>query len=194
MDSAPSRKLQFTFTHVPPVMKRGRHTLIMVIDEQGKFVLGAKDIYPPGIVRFVGGGLEGTEDPKLGAARELQEELGILVHPSALQSVATIIAQIDEESTGKHFDFTTYLYALRADSQDILADDDLDGLKHLTIKEMETLIETYAALPDDLITIPSKNPLIPEEEVFRWSDYGKLYGEIHRIGLESVVKGEYYGR
>ncbi len=188
MDSAPSRKLQFSFTHVPPVMKRGRHALIMVIDEQGKLVLGAKDIYPPGIVRFVGGGLEGNEDPKTGAARELQEELGIEVYPTALNEVATIIAQIDEESTKKAYEFTTYLYALTCDSQDITANDDLDGVRHLTLKEMEELISTYASLPSELITIPSKNPLIIEEEIFRWSDYGKLYGEIHRIGLEFALK------
>lgn len=188
MDSAPSRILHFSFTHVPPVMKRGRHALIMVIDEHGKFVLGQKEIYPPGIVRFVGGGLEGNEDPKVGAARELEEELGIRVHPSALNQVSTIISQIDEESTKKQYNFTTYLYSYHCDSQDLAADDDLDGIKHLSIKEMEELISTYASLSSELITLTSKNPLIPEEDQFRWSDYGKLYGEIHRIGLEFALK------
>ncbi|MBP9699778.1 NUDIX hydrolase [Candidatus Woesebacteria bacterium] len=189
MDSTPPRILQFSFSHVPPVMKRGRHALIMVRDQDGKYILGAKDIYPAGIVRFVGGGLEEKEDPRAGAARELQEELGLSVHPSAFKLIATIVADISEESTNKIYQFTTYLFGISCDSYDIRANDDLDGFKSLTAQGMKELIDRYSALSSDLIIMRSKNPLSSEEEQFRWSDYGKLYGEIHKIGLEASQIG-----
>lgn len=172
--------LNFHFEPVPPIMTRGEHVLIVLKDMEGNYVLGAKDIYPEGIYRFVGGGLDGN-GPIEGAARELEEELGITVESMVLTELAIIEATI--ESVEKEYHFKTHLFYYYLSDQAVNPADDLDGVKRLTIPEMEALIQRYTQLSTELVSVDDRKPVR-----FRWSDYGKLYGPIHQIGLDLTKK------
>lgn len=176
--------LHFSFTHVPPVMKRHRHALILLENEEGKFVLGAKNIYPKGIYRLAGGGLDGNENEKLGAMRELKEEFGVEYDEDDIQLLATITAESAESSSGKIYSFVTYLFHAHCQSADLHPSDDLDGMQAFTREEINALIDRYYDLSDELITLNDKP--VEKNMYFRWSDYGKFYGRVHEIAMELV--------
>lgn len=178
-----SYELHFSFTHVPPVMRRGRHALILLENEEGKFILGAKNIYPQGIYRLVGGGLNLDEDEHEGAVRELNEEFLLSYTKEQLTPLATVQAEIDETSTGDHYRFVTYLYKAICNTADLHPSDDLDGMHAFSREEMNALIDRYYDLSDELIVVRKPNGT-PDDQKFRWSDYGKLYGKIHEIAME----------
>ncbi len=180
-----NHSFSFSFSHVPAVMKRGRHALIAVKTETGNYILGAKDIYPQGVYRLIGGGLEKDEDPAVGATRELKEELGISYTPDQLQPLATVTAEIDETSTGKHYTFVTYLFETTVERKLVKPADDLDGIKEFSLEQMQTLIHRYSDLSDELIQFQKPGDTRPLEP-FRWRDYGKLYGKIHELVLKSA--------
>lgn len=168
----------FSFDVIPPVLQRGRHALIVLRDTDGKFVLGAKNIYPEGIVRFVGGGLDDAEPAEIGAARELEEEVGVRVDPPELRLLAEITADII--SPERTMPFTTFLFFYDLGDVELHPADDLDGIVHLTLEEMKQLINHYAHLPKEIIDIgDGGNP-------FRWSDYGAYYGKVHQIALNCL--------
>lgn len=171
----------FTFSPVPDVMKRGRHALIVVKNDQGKYLLGAKDIYPKGIYRFVGGGIDKGEDPILGAAREIEEELLVKVQPTELKVLAKFTAYIT--SNPKNYVFETFVFFLDLGKRTPTASDDIQSLVSLTKEEVRDLAERYKALPTDLATIAKSES---RDSTFRWSDYGAFYGEVHKLAMELV--------
>lgn len=180
-----SFQLHFSFTHTPPVLRRGRHALILLQNENGEYILGAKNIYPRGIYRLVGGGIEGVEDPTEGALRELQEEFGLRYSKDQLRHLATITADIAESSTGKTYTFTTYLYFANCVQNELRPSDDLDGMETFTREEVNALVDRYYDLSDELIHLKGKYG-DSDEWAFRWSDYGKYYGRVHEIAMELV--------
>jgi 8-oxo-dGTP pyrophosphatase MutT (NUDIX family) len=167
---------QFSFDPIPPVMLRGRQGLIVVRSADGKYIMGRKRAYPEGIVRFVGGGIEEGEDSTVGAMRELHEELGVRVSPEQLKPLAEITSEITGKD--KKVTFICYLYEWRATDEKLNPADDLDGLAFLSKEEMRTLVEKFQSLSTELILGFTGDPK------FRWSDYGKYFSEVHRIGLE----------
>jgi 8-oxo-dGTP pyrophosphatase MutT (NUDIX family) len=172
--------LNYNFTHLPSVLKRGRHALIAIQDNQGKIVLGGKDTYPPGIYRLAGGGIDKGEDPAQGAAREVEEELGIITNSNQLKQLALIKLNLEERISNKTYFFQTYLYHLKT-NQPLHPADDLDEIKHFTQKEIKDLIRRYYMLSDQLIAINDD-----WDHAFRWSDYGQVYGKIHEIMLHEL--------
>lgn len=179
--TTPQYQLSFSFTHVPPVMKRGYHALISVRDKQGNFILGAKDIYPQGIYRLVGGGLKPGEDPQKGACRELNEEFKTHLNPSDLHPLAAITVKLDEQSTQRQYAFVTTVYQTTCQVSDLHPSDDLDGMKVLSREQMNALVDRYYDLSDELIALTEHGE---DSQAFRWRDYGRLYGRIHEIVLE----------
>lgn len=170
---------RFSFDPVPPNLLRSRHALIVVKDVSGNYVLGRKNIYPKGIVRFVGGGIKNGEAPAMGAQRELFEELGLHVLAKKLRQLAEIHAEIT--SRGEKVLFTTYLFFADIGNTKLKPSDDLDGIVHFTTEEMRDLIQKYTHLPSDLVTVKQPHDV---RESFRWSDYGAYYSQVHKIGLE----------
>jgi len=172
--------LKLNVQTMPPIFLRKRHALILVRDQNGKFVLGSKNIYPQGIDRLVGGGIEPDEDPQEGAARELAEELGLELRPDELVPLAKVTAEIKAEikHEARDITFVTYIYFFQVADQVLEPDDDLDGLAYLTEAELLSLIKAYQKLPK---TIDSK-------EGFAWFDYGQLYSQIHQIALDEYLK------
>jgi ADP-ribose pyrophosphatase YjhB (NUDIX family) len=176
-------QLHFAFTHVPPVLRRGRHALILLQNEDGNYVLGAKKLYPQGIFRLVGGGIEGEEDPTTGAVRELQEEFGLKYSRDQLTPLAQIRATISETSTGRAYEFTTFLYLAHCVQKDLHPSDDLDGMETFSREEVNALVDRFYDLSDELVSLKGKYAE-QDEWAFRWSDYGKYYGRVHEIAME----------
>ncbi|HKY74240.1 MAG TPA: NUDIX domain-containing protein [Patescibacteria group bacterium] len=168
--------LEFHVDNVPPVMRRKRHVLLVLKDQEGKYVLGGKNEYPKGIVRFIGGGIHAGEDPARGAVRELEEELRIVVPSDKLEHLATIQTTVQTER--ETLSFTVYLFFLALTDQELHPSDDVDTIARLDQHELNTLISNFYHLPTDLV---HKRP---DEESFRWSTYGELFGKIHEIGRD----------
>ncbi len=170
---------QFSFDPIPPNLLRNRHALIVVKEVFGNYVLGRKNIYPKGIMRFVGGGIKNGEDPVMGAQRELFEELGLRVLAKKLHQLAEIHTEIITKNTTVLF--TRYLFFVDIGNTKLKPSDDLDGVAHLTVEEMRDLIQKYMHLSTDLVIVKQSNEV---KESFRWSDYGTFYSKVHKIGLE----------
>ena len=169
--------LKYTFSHVPPVMRRGRHALILLKDSNGLYVLGHKKVYPEGIVRMVGGGIDPNEDPQVGASRELHEELGIDVSPQQLTPLVEIIATV--EGPENEYTFVTFVYFYQLSDETLHPADDIEAIRALNRNEFEELIERFRNLPTELFGT-EKDP----EYQFRWSDYGSFYAEVHASAVE----------
>jgi len=161
---------------VPSVAKRGRHALILLENDHNHYLLGAKNIYPDNIYRMIGGGIEEGEEALPAAARELQEETGLEVPLDQLKHLSTITAQIDEQSTGKHFTFITDLYLINVRNQKLTPSDDIQDLQEMTRGDIQQLITRYQQLSKE----------IDPDKGFAWYDYGQLYGAIHQIALDSI--------
>jgi len=169
-------KLHFLMPRVPDVAKRGRHVLILLQNAKGNFILGTKHIYPAGISRMVGGGIESGEDSLEAAQRELVEETQITAASASLLPLTTIFANLTETTTGKIYSFITYLYYYAVGDQPLRPSDDLDNIVELTGAEYQQLIQRYTTL----------SPELDKTSGFAWSDYGKLYGKIHQIALDAL--------
>lgn len=168
--------LQLSMNIVPPVAKRGRHALILLENDHQNYLLGAKDIYPKDIYRMIGGGIEEGEEALPAAARELQEETGLELPPEQLKHLSTVTAEIDEQSTGKHFTFVTDVYLVNVGNQKLTPSDDIQDLQEMTRGDIQQLITRYQQLPKEL----------DPEKGLAWYDYGQLYGAIHQIALDSI--------
>ncbi len=169
--------LTFDMKVTPKVATRGEHALIMARDKEGRFVLGQKKIYPTGIVRFVGGGIEKDEDPLTGARRELIEELGVYANDRELKELVQVKVNISEDGKKKHL-FIVHLFLIDLGLRGVQPASDLDTVVRLTEYDLEDLVQKYFSLPKKMD--PKVN--------FSWYDYGQLFGNIHSIGLDAVRK------
>lgn len=159
----------FSFTHMPPVFKRGHQVMIAIFDREDRLYLARKDVYPIDIYRFFGGGVEPKEHKDAAAARELLEETG-LKQPVTHQQ--TFIFKITDTTTNETFKYTVDLYYARLLTTAIELGDDVDGLKIFTPKDLTDLLTLYSELTNDLVS-PGK------QNLFRWSDWASVFKEMH---------------
>lgn len=164
-------ELKFKFQTMPDIFLRGEHVQAVIKDAGGKFILGKKDIYPTEISRFIGGGLD-EANPTLGIIREIEEELRVTVAEDRIIPLAKIICQIEHTN---NIIFTTHLFFVKI-TEPVTASSDLDGLKYLDENGLENLIQSYQNLTKE--SKPDFN--------WSWADYGQVFAEIHRIGLNRV--------
>ena len=142
--------------------------MVIVKDLEGKYILGTKAVYPPGIYRLLGGGINHGEDPQAAAAREITEELGIKRTSTELLPCADISIHIG--SPEKSTDFHIYLFSTTlSPGESLKPGDDVDGIKHVDHEGMNALIDRFYDLSDG--------------SDFSWNDYGKLYGRVHEIAI-----------
>ncbi len=158
-------------------MARPRHVLLVIKDKQGRYLLGAKpELYPPGIYRFSGGGVEQNERPLQAALREAQEELGLSLRENQLTPIAEIITQATFQDKQLQNRTTLFLLALD-DSQTIVPGDDIAYLQPHTPQELQALIQRYRSFPPDEVSQDG------DYQVF-WQDYGAMYAFIHQVALD----------
>ncbi|MCL5411187.1 MAG: NUDIX hydrolase [Patescibacteria group bacterium] len=169
----------YKFSSIPPIMRRGKHVLIVVKDDQGKYILGSKKIYPEGIYRFIGGGVDLDENPAEAAVREIEEELKINVRKTNFRPLAKFIVEVSDEK--ETFVFLTFLFLLTTpvSRQLLVASDDLDDLVELSKDEVLELVQKYENLSDCLVDLKGD-----KSGLFKWSDYGKFYSQVHQIAME----------
>ena len=151
---------QVTLTTMPPVFLRGEHVPVLIRNQDNMFILGTKEMYPEGIARLVGGGLD--EDTPLKGA----------ITPDQLTPLAIVAYHI---SHSEDIVFTAHLFFASID-QPVHPSDDLDGIIELSELELEKLIEKYAQLTSQ--TLPDLG--------FSWKDYGIIFGDLHQIALDKV--------
>lgn len=170
---------EFHFDYVPGVMKRQRHGLIVLTDDQGKYILSGKKIYPPGIYRFIGGGLDDGETSLEGIIREVKEEVDLSLQPDRIMKIAFIKAIIHQETKTsiKTYNFKTHLFCAQVDSHNLTPKDDIQSLISYDEDQLRQLIKRYSRLSNKLTRINRGGAR------FRWSDYGRFYGLVHQIGL-----------
>lgn len=158
-------------------LHRDRCVLIAVKDKDDKLLSGAKPgFFPPTITRLLGGGLDKGERPEAAAIRELSEELGVELSVEDLEPIAKFITNAVDRD-GKEYKNETYLYGAKLKDQKYRPGDDVKQI--ITLSKDETL-----QLADSFESLPACLWYIGEEGDFSWSDYGKMYGPIHRVAVE----------
>jgi len=161
-------------------LHRPQHVLIVLIDQDGNFLLGHKpNFYPSGIYRFVGGGVKKDEEPDTAVEREFEEELGL----KPCQQKLKFLAQVNTIANYNNQEYTnqTFLYLYQLDGEEAFkAGDDIEDLINFTPLELQELIYDYYKLDDDNWFIVNGEP------IHCWSDYGKMYGYIHQVALDLV--------
>ena|SRR5579859_1786011 len=162
---------------IPPIAERGRHVLILLQDVSDHYILGTKKMYPRGIVRFVGGGVEKHETFLQAARRELYEELKISCGLKEPHELVQIIAHLTDHE-GKKAYFVTTVYFLELGLRGVLPASDLNGVVRFTDEQFQNLIDHYHQL----------STRIDPELHFAWYDYGQLYGFIHEVAWREFQK------
>lgn len=165
-------------TVIPPVARRGQHTLVLLQHPNGKFLLGMKDFYPQDISRLLGGGMEAGEEPTSAAIREIHEEMGIELNEEQLDEIAEIRMNLTEDKDKKKKTtlFTTYLFFAKVKKSQLpyIPNDDIQAVAELTFTELQQLVQRFLDLPKEIE--PGKE--------FSWGDYGQIYGRIHQVAIE----------
>jgi 8-oxo-dGTP pyrophosphatase MutT (NUDIX family) len=160
-------------------MYRPRHVLLVLRDPAGHYLLGVKpEFYPPGIVRFVGGGVDEAETPEQAMAREIKEELSISVPVEGLIPIAQVITQGSFE--GRHLTNTTFLFEHTInDISQLHPGDDVAALETLDRSQLQALVERYRNL--DI-----HQWYVKDDYKHNWHDYGEMYAFIHQIALDET--------
>jgi len=169
--------LNLTFQRFFHQVLRGQVALILIRDAAGNYILSSKKAYPAGIYRMLGGGIEPGEDPHAAAARELQEETGLIALPSELLPLAKLQTEIDDQEQN-HVSFTLYLYFYDCGAQLPIAADDVGQLITVSEAGFHQLLQRFTSLSTE----------IDPNFGFSWSDYGQLYRPVHLLALEELHK------
>jgi 8-oxo-dGTP pyrophosphatase MutT (NUDIX family) len=160
---------------------RKKCVLIAVEDNEGKILIGAKPyMFPPTIVRLLGGGVDENEDVRLAAVRELEEELGVKIRPEDLAELMLFSVDAKDEE-GRAFRNDTYVYYVKVQNQRFQPGDDVKDIIRLTPDELYDLGTKYHELPE---TLWYNGP----EGNYSWADYAKMYGPIHQVIAEEIKK------
>jgi len=158
-------------------VKRKNHAIIVPIDiHTGLFALGYKDVYPGGIYRFIGGGIDEGENPLDGAKREFKEETGV---DADLEYVTTIDLNVTDDD-GEEAIFTTYVYKTVIDFLNIKPADDVEGIGWMA---KQALINNIA----NMIAIPHNAWYEGKHGQMSWGDWGKVNGYIHLQIIKALI-------
>jgi len=156
--------------------------LILCQDEFGRFLLGAKPyLYPEGIARMLGGGVNDNEDIKIAAQREIKEELNYSIKLDDIKPLCDVTTHA--ESPTKKYEMTSHVFYIEVDSKKISPGDDVKNILYLNEKEYVEMANKLLSLSPDLI-------YNGEEGHYSWADFGKVYGFIQIKSLEAFGSGK----
>lgn len=160
-------------------LHRPRCVLIAAFNDQAQILVGTKPyLYPPTITRLLGGGVDGSETLRQAGARELSEELSIVVAPDDLIPLAHFVVAATD-ATGHTYHHDTRVYAANIGSRPYQAGDDVEQIIPLTVAELHDLADRYDNLPANLWHNGT-------EGEYSWADYAKMYSPIHRIVADQI--------
>ena len=174
--------IEIPITNMVRENKQVGHVMIAIADHEGRIILGGKpSLFPPGIIRFVGGGVDEDETPQHAACRELSEELGIVLSEEQLLPLAIVaITGVTPETS---YPLTEYLfYAKVPQGQQIKAGDDVETIEAIRLDELPALVERYRTLD------PTLRSNEWDRYPYRCLDYGNIYGRVHEIAYEEIRK------
>lgn len=158
---------------------RKKLALIAARDLEGNILIGSKpNFFPEGISRMLGGGVKDDEDERLGALRELEEELGVTATVEDLKPLLQVNVHAEDQE-GKIFENSTYIYFFQLKDNNYKAGDDVKSIIKLSIDELSELGDKYEALAED-------NWYEGVEGKHSWGDYGKVYGPIHKLTAQKI--------
>lgn len=160
---------------------RKKSALIVVETDQGEFLVGTKpQQYPPTVTRLLGGGVDEGEPENIAAIRELEEELGVQLDETQVEGlfVVNLRAEDDEQNTYTH---EVYVFYANIGSASYRPGDDVKAIVKLSLDGLYELGLAYESLSE---TLWYNGP----EGLYSWSDYGKLYGPVHKLSFEAVKK------
>jgi|SRR6185312_14213750 len=154
---------------------RKNHVLVLVVDEQGNFILGKKkDFYPEHIARMLGGGIKDGEGSAMSAQREIFEELGIDIPISSFKLLGNVTTKAD--TLEGYMEMLTWIYKINLPQFVVIKpSDDISGVQKYTPTE-------YSKLTQDMLNLIGE--FKTDKYSFEWSDWGKIYGPIHVHALE----------
>jgi 8-oxo-dGTP pyrophosphatase MutT (NUDIX family) len=172
-------KLSNHFVIQKPIgnLYRPKHAYILIADNDNQYYFGEKkNFYPDGIYRLIGGGLDGDEEPLLGAFRELEEETGLKPDPVNIVNIAEI--EITASTLEGQKSMTAYLYYYKLQDDDkMVPADDISNIKSMTKDEFLDLITKFKDLNGEFCN---------DDRRFAWQDYGQIYGYIHQIAYDFI--------
>lgn len=159
-------------------VKRKNHAIIVPIDDENKCIaIARKDVYPEGVYRFIGGGIDEGESGLEGAKRELKEEAGV---DADLKYVTTIELKVTDE-IGQEVIFMTHVYKFFINRGVCLEPaDDISEIIWLSEKQ---LMENVA----DMIAIPHNAWYEGKHGQMSWGDWGKVNGYIHLQIIKALI-------
>ncbi len=155
---------------------RERTCLLVCKNSEGKYLLGASNEYPKGIVRLMGGGVDKGEDLLKAAIREVKEETGAEITESELEELAAV--KVEGVFEGITYTHTVYLYFLNSSKDDLVAGDDVSEVVQYTEEDFNDLISRFKNIDDNLM---SKG-----DDPYSWGDYGKVYAFVHQVALDET--------
>lgn len=158
---------------------RKKLVLIAARDLEGNILIGSKpDFFPEGISRMLGGGVNEEEDEKLGALRELKEELGVNATADELQPLLQVNVHAEDKDRNT-FDNSIFIYFYQLKNRSYKAGDDVKSIVKLTVDELYELGRKYEELTED-------SWYEGVEGKHSWGDYGKVYGPVHKFTAEKI--------
>jgi len=158
-------------------VKRKNHAIIVPLSFNEQVVaIARKDVYPEGVYRFIGGGIDEGESPEEGAKREFKEETGV---DADLKYVTTIELKVTDE-IGQEAIFTTYVYKTYLNIEDLKPADDISEIQWLSEKP---LMDNIA----NMIAIPHNAWYEGKHGQMSWGDWGKVNGYIHLQIIKALI-------
>jgi 8-oxo-dGTP pyrophosphatase MutT (NUDIX family) len=174
--------IEIPITNMVRENKQTGHVMIAIADHEGRIIVrGKASLYPPGITRIVGGGVDEGETPEQAAVREIEEELGIVLSEEHLVLLA--IVEITGVTAETAYPLTEYLfYARMLPGQHIKVENDRATNEAIRLDELPGLVARYRAID------PALRSTEWDRYPYRWHDYGAIYGFVHEIVYEEIRK------
>lgn len=162
-----------SLSHIPPGLKRGALALIAPFDQNNNLILANKKIYPNNIYRFIGGGIDDTDDtPQHAAQREFQEEVCLNYPLNKFIHHSTHQFDLTETSSGTHYDISIDLFTTIVNTNTLKPASDITVIKPFDRFEFKQLINRINQLPQEIVTLKPGH-------VFSWYDWGNIYNQIN---------------